>query len=195
MAGSSDPDVGSLLTRASEGDEGAVRDLLPLVYRELHRAAHRLLARERAGQTLQTTALLHEAWLRLDQGSGATWTDRKHYVQIAARAMRQILVDRALARRALKRGGGRRAVSLDADASSAWESDHANVLAIHEALEALGRRDEQLVQIVELRFFAGMTIEETARALELTPRKVSLGWSFARGWLKRELGDGVDRDG
>jgi len=180
-------DPSRLLARARTGREEAGKDLLPILYRELHEAAHRLLKRQPPGQTLQTTALLHDAWMRLDQGSGASWESETHYLNLAARAMRQVLVDRARARRAKKRGGGRVGLDLTEDALQAWDGGDADVLDVHEALESLARHDEQLARIVELRFFGGLTVDEVARILELTPRQVSLAWSFARGWLKREL--------
>ncbi len=181
-----------LLLRMARGDSLASAELLPLLYDELHGIAQRFMAGERRDHTLQPTALLNEAWLRLAGSPDAQYVDRTHFLRVAARAMRHVLVDHARAKRSAKRGGGRAAVSLDIDEALAyWESDHTDLLALHEALERLNEKDPQLNDIVELRFFGGLTAEETGSALGLTERQVGLGWSFARGWLHRELQRGT----
>ncbi len=179
-----------LLVRMAGGDARAATELLPILYDELHGLARRLMSDERRNHTLQPTALLHEAWLRLAGTASEGYVDRTHFLRVAARAMRQVLVDHARTKRAAKRGGGRVEARLD-DALAYWEQDHTDLLALDEALKRLAEKDPQLLDIVELRFFGGLTAEETAKALHLTERKVRLGWSFARGWLRRELQRGT----
>ena len=175
-----------LLRRMVDGDPAAAAELLPIVYRELHVVAERLMAGERRAHTLQPTALIHEAWLRLMGGADLEFEDRGHFLRIAAREMRRVLVDHARGRNAAKRGAGRGRAPLSA-ALAWWDQDPTDVLALDEALDRLGARDEQLARIVELRFFAGLTNDETGAALGLTERQVRLGWASARGWLRREL--------
>jgi len=174
-----------LLDRINGGDAAAAEELLPIVYEELHAIAHRLMAGERRAHTLQTTALVHEAWLRLN-GADARYENRRHFLRVAARAMRRVLVDHARRKRAAKRGGEDAPLPLDA-ALALYEENPVDLLALDEALEGLGRRDETLARIVELRFFAGLTLEEAGGVLGLTVRQVHRGWTFARGWLRREL--------
>jgi RNA polymerase sigma factor (TIGR02999 family) len=181
--------VSELLARWREGDEQALEALLPLVYRELHDLAHRFLRRERPGHTLQSTALVHEAYLRLvDQGPVET-RDRAHFVAVAARLMRQILVDYARRHGAAKRGADRR-VDLEAaadvaDARGAMQG--ADLVALDDALGGLARLDERQARIVELRYFGGMTNEETALVLGISPATVKREWNVAKAWLSREI--------
>lgn len=178
-----------LIQRAGAGDRAAAEELLRVVYGELRELAASALSRERAGHTLQPTALVHEAWLRL-AGPDAGWNGRGHFFGAAARAMRQVLVDHARARNAAKRGGGRAAVELD-EALLAWESRALDLLALDEALAELARVDERAVRIVELRFFAGLEMDEVARALELSLPTVERGWRMARLWLRARLEPGA----
>jgi RNA polymerase sigma factor (TIGR02999 family) len=160
-----------------------MEDLLPLVYGELKRIAARQLRRERADHTLSATALVHEAWLELSSLD----RNRSHYLALAAQAMRRVLIDHAVARKARKRGGGQRAETLDGDAVALAGSRAEELLDLDHALERLGAIDERQVRIVECRFFGGMSIEETADALRLSPATVKREWTLARAWLNREL--------
>src|ERR1043166_696480 len=162
-------------------------DLTPVVYRELRKIAAAYIRRERPGQTLQATALVHEAYLRL-AGAGTPWTDERHFVGIAARSMRQILVERARARGAQKRWAGLDRVSLS-DSLAIAGSQEAMLPALDEALERLEAIDAEQARIVELRFFAGLSVEETADALDMSPATLKRRWSLARAWLHRELTD------
>jgi RNA polymerase sigma-70 factor, ECF subfamily len=178
--------VPELLTSARTGDQSAVAALMPLVYDELRRLAAGYLRRERPGQTLQATALVNEAYVRLVKDSKLVWQDRAHFIGIAAHSMRQILVDRARARGSLKRGGERRQVTLD-ESAAAETGAIADVLAVDEALTRLATLDPQQARIVEMRFFGGLTVEETAEAIGISSATVKRDWSVARAWLHREL--------
>lgn len=160
---------------------------LPLVYDELRLLARREIRRELEPQTLQTTALVHEAYLRLVGDEAPGWRDRAHFFGAAARAMRQILVDRARARQALKRGGGAQRLPLDELESLDAENDPERFLVLEESLSQLERVDERKARIVMLRFFAGLSIAQTASVMELSPTTVKDEWSFARAWLFREI--------
>jgi len=170
---------------SSERDRPGADELLPAVYAELRRLAASYMRRERPGQTLQATGLVHEAYLRL-AGTGRPWTDRAHFLGIAARAMRQILVERARARGAQKRWAGLDRVTLT-DALAAGASADAMLPALDEALARLERLDPEQVRIVELRYFAGLGIEEAAETLGISPATVKRRWALARAWLLREL--------
>ena len=170
----------------SGGDEGALEKLIPLVQPELHRLAHYYMSRERPGHTLQTTALLDEAYLRLVDDAGRTWQNRTHFVATAAKLMRRIMVDHARERRALKRGGGALKVTLD-EASFVTETRSDELLALDEALEELAAQDPRKSQIVELRYFGGLTVEETAEFLHMGQRTVEREWNMAKAWLYRAL--------
>ncbi|HEV8201270.1 MAG TPA: ECF-type sigma factor [Candidatus Polarisedimenticolia bacterium] len=187
-----DRDTISTLLRAHRGgDRGALDRLMPLVYDDLHRLARRQLAGEGGrGRTLDTTGLVHEAYLRLAGSSRAVWEGRGHFFAVSARAMRQIVVDYARERGAAKRGGGVRSATLD-DEGAAVESRAEEILAVDQALAGLGALDPHLPQLVECRFFAGLTEEETAEALALPLRTVQRDWARARAWLKRALGGGT----
>ena len=186
-----DLDTISTLLRAHRGgDREALDRLMPLVYQDLHRMARRQLAGDGGrGRTLDTTGLVHEAYVRLAESTRAAWEDRGHFFAVSARAMRQIVVDYARERGAAKRGGGIRPETLD-DESAAVESRAAEILAVDEALAGLGGLDPVLPRLVECRFFAGLTEEETAEALGLPLRTVQRDWARARAWLKRALGGG-----
>jgi len=187
-----DPRTVTLLLRKLQGgDEGVKEDLLPLLYRELHVLAHRQMAGERRGHTLQTTALIHEAYLRLVERPSAPWEGRGHFLRLAARCMRRILVEHARARAALKAGGDRNRVVLD-EALLQCEERGVDVIAVHDALTKLGATDQELSEVVEMRFFAGLDFAEIAEPLGVTERTVYRRWCLARAWLRREIGGGED---
>jgi RNA polymerase sigma-70 factor, ECF subfamily len=160
--------------------------VMPIVYDELRRLARRYMARERLGQTLQATALVNEAYLRLQKEKKHVWQNRAHFCAIAANAMREILVERARARAAFKRGGSRVRVSLDKDIA-AKENAEVDLLALHEALNRFAKMDPLLARIVELRFFGGLTVEEVADVLKSSTATVKRSWSTAKAWLRHEL--------
>lgn len=182
-----DPEeVTPLLAAASSGDSDALHRLLPIVYAELHRIAHRQLAGERAGHTLDTTALVHEAYMKLADLDHIQWQDRAHFFALSARLMRQILMDYAEKRKAKKRGGGRARVSLEN--VKLMSDDHAeDFLVLDEALTRLESRDERMCRVVEYRFFGGLTIQEAAEVLGVSTATVKRDWNLARAWLSREL--------
>ena len=163
----------------------AIDEAAPAVYNELRRLAHAYMRQERDGRTLQTTALVHEAYLRL-AGAGRPWTDERHFLAIAARSMRQILVERARARGARKRWGGMDRVALT-ESLSAPSTDDAMLPALGEALDRLEKLDAEQARIIELRYFVGLSVEEVADALQLSPATVKRRWALARAWLFREL--------
>jgi RNA polymerase sigma factor (TIGR02999 family) len=175
-----------LLKEWSAGDEGALGKLISLMQPELHRLAQHYMSRERAGHTLQTTAVLNEAYLRLVDDPTSTWQNRTHFVAVAAQLMRRIMVDHARERRSLKRGGGALKVSLD-EAALVTEQRSEELLALDEALERLAVLDPRKSQIVELRYFGGLTVEETAAFLKLSDRTVKREWRTAKVWLYRAL--------
>lgn len=165
----------------------SMEDLLPLVYGELKRIAARELRGERPGHTLCTTALVHEAWVELAKLDRIRWQNRSHYLALAAQAMRRVLIDHAVARRALKRGGGRPLETLDDDAMVMVQARAAELLDLDAALVRLAALDPRQAQVVECRFYGGMTVEETAEALGTSPATVKRQWTMARAWLNREL--------
>jgi len=187
-------DVTDLLVAWGQGDESALQKLTPLVYRELHNLAHHNMMRERPGHTLQTTALVNEAYLRLVDSQHVQWRDRAHFFAMSARLMRRILVDFARSRRYQKRGGGARPVSLDENVDVAHERS-ADLVALDEALAVLAAVDPRKSRVVEMKFFGGLTAEEIAEVLEVSPDTVLRDWSLAKSWLLRELkrGNGHDR--
>jgi RNA polymerase sigma factor (TIGR02999 family) len=187
MSASAPAEITVLLRRWEDGDERALDRLMPLVYDELLALAHRRLAGERTGHTLQTTDLVHEAYGRLAEVD-LPLQDRAHFFALAARAMRRILVDHARARMAGKRGGGRVPVSLDELAVEPPADDGAEVLALHEALEALEKQDPRKARVVEAHIFGGLTYDETAIALGISPATVDRDLRLAKAWLARELG-------
>ncbi len=178
--------ITQLLLRWSEGDAAAREELMPLVYDELRRLAGRYLRRERANHTLQPTALVNEAYLRLIDQHQVAWQNRAQFFGLAAKLMRNILVDHARAHQAAKRGGQHYSVSLSRNDQFTREP-HVDLLAINEALDRLAALDVQKSRIVELRFFGGLTIEETAEALGISHATVERDWAMARAWLRREL--------
>jgi RNA polymerase sigma-70 factor (ECF subfamily) len=169
------------------GDEQALEKLTPQVYRELHRAAQRCMARERDGHTLQTTALINELYLRLSDLKLIDWQNRAHFFALCALQMRRILTDQARARHSHKRGDGARPVSLDVVPLVAPEPS-ADVLAVDEALTALAKVDERKSRMVEMRFFGGLSVEETAEVLKVSQETVARDWRLAKAWLLREMG-------
>ena len=182
----SQQEVTQLLAHWSDGDEGALDKLIPLVQPELHRLAHHYMSRERTGHTLQTTALLNEAYLQLVDDSTRNWQNRTHFMAVAAQLMRRIMVDHARKRCSLKRGGDALRVTLD-DAALVTEKRSEELLALDEALERLTAEDPRKSRIVELRYFGGLTEEETAAFLKLSDRTVRREWRMARTWLYRAL--------
>jgi RNA polymerase sigma factor (TIGR02999 family) len=183
------PPVTDLLRAWGQGDDAALDALIPLVEGELRRLARIYMARERRGHTLQTSALLNEAFVRLVDARDVPWHDRAHFLGIAARLMRRVLVDHARVRGMRKRGGGAYRVPL-VETLAASPATGLDVLALNRALDALAAGDPRKVQVIEMRFFAGMTVEETAVALDVSPDTVMRDWRLARLWLHREL-DGV----
>lgn len=179
-------DVARLLADAAAGKREAMDGLLPLVYDELHRLAAAYMRRERPGQTIQATALVHEAYLRLLGERHTRWENRAHFCAIAARSMRQILVERARARGRLKRAGDQRRVTLSDEVASTSEAA-VEVEALDEALTRLATFDPELARLVELRFFGGLSIEDAAIALDVSPATAKRRWATARAWLRREL--------
>jgi RNA polymerase sigma factor (TIGR02999 family) len=186
MATPSQEEVTDLLNDWSNGDQEALNRLVPLVYDELHRLASRHLRHERIGHTLQTTALVHEAYLKLVDQKTANWQNRVQFFAAAAKVMRHILVDYARSRGAFKRGGGYCRMSLDEGAISAKEQD-ADLLVLNEALNDLAEIDPQQSRVVELRVFGGLTVEDTAEALGISPRTVKREWSMAKAWLHQQI--------
>jgi RNA polymerase sigma factor (TIGR02999 family) len=186
--------VTELLHDWQGGDEAARDRLVPLVYDDLRRLACRQLARERCGHTLQPTALVHEAYLRFAGHGRLRWQGRTHFFAIAAITMRRILVSHARGRRAAKRGGGGPAITLREEERFA-PARSVDLLALDEALEALERIDARQCLVVELRYFGGLTVDETAAELGLSPATIKLDWSLARAWLFRRLAAGARGDG
>jgi RNA polymerase sigma factor (TIGR02999 family) len=188
-------DVTRLLKAWGEGDQGALDRLMPLVYAQLRAQARRHMRNEPSGLTLQTTALVHEVYLRLTKAEHVGWNDRVHFYALSAQIMRRILVDEARARAALKRGGGVQrvdhATAVDFDQLPASDSAAAvSLCALDDALDSLARMDPRRAKVVELRFFGGLSVDETADALQVSPQTVMRDWRLARAWLARELSAG-----
>jgi RNA polymerase sigma factor (TIGR02999 family) len=180
-------DVTRILSAIEQGEPEAAEKLLPLVYGELRRLAAAKLANERPGQTLSATALVHEAYVRLvDIEEWRQWNGRTHFFAAAAEAMRRILVDRAREKKSLKRGGARSRIEFREEVLAAPQ-DCEEILAVHEALDGLAAADPQAAQLVKLRYFAGLSIDETAELLNISPRSADRLWSFARAWLQRAV--------
>jgi RNA polymerase sigma factor (TIGR02999 family) len=180
-------EVTRLLGEYRRGDRGALERLLPLVYRELRRIAAGALRAERSGHTLQPTALVHEAYLRLADQKDVRWQNRAHFLGCAAQVMRHVLVDAARARRAGKRGGDAARVTLTDALGVAAEARGLDVVALDDALRALAALDARQARVVELRYFGGLSIGEAAEVLGVSPATVSADWAVARTWLRREL--------
>jgi RNA polymerase sigma-70 factor (ECF subfamily) len=183
-------DVTTLLREHREGNQEAMRQLLPLVYGELRKIAARQFRAEREGHTLQPTALVHEAYMRMVEQQGVPWQNRAHFLDCAAQVMRHILVDSARARRTGKRGGGAVRVTLS-DALVVAGDRNVDLVALDEALQALATLNARQSRVVELRYFGGLSLEETAEVVGVSPTTVSQDWAIARMWLRRELGGGT----
>ncbi|HEX5228566.1 MAG TPA: sigma-70 family RNA polymerase sigma factor [Bryobacteraceae bacterium] len=186
MGKPSDQNVTQLLLQWSRGDSAALEALVPLVYDELRRLAQLYLSREKPGHTLSSTALVHEAYLRLVRQTEVTWQNRAHFFAVAARMMRRILVDHARRHAYAKRGGGAMTLSLDESVAAAPERE-LDLVALDDALEALAKLDERQSRMVELRFFGGLSIEETSEVLGVSAPTVKREWASARAWLYREI--------
>ncbi len=189
MAQRSSLEITQLLLAWGRGDQNALERLMPLVYEELRRLARRHMNRQRPGHTLQTTALVNEAYLRLIDASQVQWQDRAHFYAVSAQLMRRILVDFARAKGNLKRGGGARRIALD-EAPEVAIDRGADLTALDDALKTLATMNSRQSKIVELRYFGGLSEEEVAEVLEISPRTVRRDWSLARAWLYRELSRG-----
>jgi RNA polymerase sigma factor (TIGR02999 family) len=183
-------EITSLLTRLKAGDQSAQEQLIPLVYNELRRLAAHYMRGERPDHTLQATALVHEAFLRLTSTEVVDWQSRAHFFAIAAQTMRRILVDHARAAGSAKRSGGQHRISLESAIVYSPEQSR-DMLALDEALGRLEQRDARQCRIVEMRFFAGLSLDETAEALGISARTVKRDWSMARAWLHAELSEGL----
>jgi RNA polymerase sigma-70 factor (ECF subfamily) len=175
-----------LLLKWGQGDEGALERLIPLVHEELHRIARRCMAGERAGHSLQATALVNEAYVRLVDGTAVEWHDRAHFLAVSARIMRRILVDHARARHYQKRGGHAAHVTFDESLVVTNEPGQ-DFVALDDALQALATFDERKSRVIELRFFGGLSVEETASVLKVSPDTVMRDWRLAKVWLRREM--------
>jgi RNA polymerase sigma factor (TIGR02999 family) len=179
--------ITQMLREWGDGKPEALDDLLPLVYDELHRQAARFLRKERAGHTLQTTALINEAYLKLIGRKDVNWQSRTHFFAVAAQAMRRILVDHARAKYSDKRGGSKIKLTLDEAIGLAASERSIDLMALDEALTRLSKFDPQQARVVELRYFSGLSLEETAEALHISRATVARDWEAARAWLYREL--------
>jgi RNA polymerase sigma factor (TIGR02999 family) len=186
MSNLSQKELTQLLIDWSNGDQAAIDKLMPLVYEELRRLARHYMRRERPGHTLQTSALINEAYLRLVDQQNISWKSRAHFFGISARLMRQILVDHARAHNYAKRGGDQQKIPLDEMASIGKDRAY-EIVALDDALQSLSSIDPQQTRIVELRFFGGLTIEETAEVLGISHATVEREWSMARAWLRKEM--------
>ncbi len=180
-------DVTRLLVRLTDGDRAVLDDLLPLIYGELRRLAGGYLRRERQGHTLEPTALVHEAYLRMVDQTQVRWQNRAHFFGVAAQMMRRILVDHARAHEAEKRGGEFQKLSLDENLDAAGGERDVNLVALDDALNRLAEMDPQKSKIVELRFFGGLSVEETAEVLGVSAVTVARDWKMAKAWLAREI--------
>ena len=186
--------ITSLLKAWSGGDPAALDRLAPIVYHELRRISHHYMRNERVGHTLQTTALVNEVYLRLVDLAGVDWNDRAHFFAVSAQMMRRILVDAARARCSPRRGGGTLKVNIEDPAVMAAESDRVTV-ALSDALDELGKLDPRKMRVIEMRYYGGLTVEETAEVLGVSPQTVLRDWKLAKAWLLRALGRSCeDRD-
>jgi RNA polymerase sigma-70 factor, ECF subfamily len=180
-------DVTQLLLKWSQGEQGAIDELLPLVYRELHKIAHRYLNKERGGHTLQTTALVHEAYIKLIDQTRVEWQNRAHFFGIAAQAMRRILVDNARQRLAGKRGAGAEKISIEDNEIDISDEKASNLVELDFALKKLAELDPNKSRLVELRYFGGLSLEETAEVLGVSRPTVIRQWRLAKAWLYKEI--------
>jgi RNA polymerase sigma-70 factor, ECF subfamily len=190
MPSDTSPEVTELLKAWGKGDLVALDRLTPLVFNELHRIARRHMRLEHGGNTLQTTALVNEAYLRLVNVQNVGWQDRVHFFAISAQIMRRILVDRARARGSAKRRAGVRAASMDLDQVADVSGHSGDLIAVDDALNTLAQIDPRKARVIELRFFGGLSVEETAEVLEISPQSVMRDWKLAKAWLMRELSRG-----
>jgi RNA polymerase sigma factor (TIGR02999 family) len=179
--------ITQLLRSWSQGDQAAMEELMPLVFDELHRVARHYMSGERPGHTLQTTALVNETYLRLANSEGANWEGRTHFFGVCAQMMRRILVDWTRSRHALKRGGEARVLDLDSEALAAVNQPGTDLVALDDALNALTAIDPRKGRVVELRFFGGLSVKETAEVLGISAETVQRDWKMAKSWLRREL--------
>ncbi len=175
-----------MLRAWSHGDRSALDELYRIVYDELRRLAHRYMSRESAGHTLQTTALVNEAYLRLADAKDMNWQDRAHFFAVSANVMRHILIDEARARRAERRGGDNLTIAID-EALDVRKGEDLDLIALDLALQGLAKINGRQSQVVELRYFGGLSVEETAEVLKVSPDTVMRDWRFAKAWLKREM--------
>ena len=181
-------DVTRILNAIEQGDAGAAEQLLPLVYEELRLLAAQKMSREKPGQTLQATALVHEAYIRLVGSEIRNWSSRGHFYAAAAEAMRRILIDNARRKKSLKRGGGHRRIEFDAAILVDGDVSHTDdLVALDKALQRLGDKDKLKADLVKLRFFAGLTSEQAARVLDISPATAERYWDYARSWLRVEI--------
>lgn len=185
-----DKPITQLLDSANQGDDDAQRRIITLVYDELRRMARSVMAKESPAHTLQATAIVHEAYLKLFGGTNQNFTNRKQFFAAMGNILREICVDHARKKGALKRGGDKQRVPLDGFSIAGFDQDPAEVLSIHDALDELEKIEPRQAQVVLLRYFNGFTIEECAAALEVSSRTVDNDWQFARAWLHRELSKG-----
>ena len=185
--------VSELLLHWGSGDKEALKEVLPLVYKELRRLARHYLRRQRPNHTLQTTGLVHEAYLRLAEEKSLHVKDRAHFLGISAQLMRWILVDYERNRRAAKRGGGATRLTLDPSVAACSQGESVDLLALDQALDRLAKMDRQQSRIIELRYFAGLSLEDTSEFLGISPATVSRRWASARAWLRREIKRGEAR--
>ena len=190
----SDENITKLLQEHTAGNHAVIDKLIPLVYEEMKQMAHHRLKGERSDHTFNTSALVHEAYLQLAKFDEIDWKNRDQFYGIASQIMRNVLVDYAVKRKAQKRGGGRKRVTLR-DSDVITEVNLADIISIHQALEKLENVDERQVRVVECRYFGGMTIKETARALDISEPTVSRDWRVARAWLNRELSESEHKSG
>ena len=193
MQSSSPQEITRLLVAWGDGDRSALEELTPLVHSELHRLAHHYMGRERPGHTLQTSALVNEAYVRLIDWKNVRWQNRAHFFAVSAQLMRRILVDFARDRQYLKRGGGALRVTLG-EAEALPVERGADLVALDEALDALAEADQRKAQVVEMRFFGGLSVEEVAEVLKVSKETVMRDWRLAKVWLLRELDKAVTSD-
>ena len=182
-------EVTRIINAIQQGDGRASEELLPLVYEELRLLAAQKMGQEKPGQTLQATSLVHEAYIRLVGGQGQNWDNKGHFFKAAAEAMRRILVEKARSKKTHKRGGGEACIALDGIEIPA-ESPSDGLIALDEALTKLGEQEPALAEVVELRYFAGLTLEQIAKILGVSRRTATSYWSYARAWLRREITEG-----
>ncbi len=181
--------ITQLLNAHATGNQQALGELIPLIYDEMRLLAKKRLRNERSDHTLNTTALVHEAYLKLMNFNRINYQNRRHFFAITARVMRNVLVDYAVKQKAQKRGGEKSPITLDDNKDASLETDVLNILSVHQALERLEDIDERQMRVVECRFFGGLSIEETAKALGVSEPTVNRDWNMARAWLNRELAD------